>query len=155
MPAVPFETSSTAVELKSAPIVPAWIVEGHPVARACELSRSADDTAFTVVWDCTEGSFVWTYDFDETIHILEGSVILTDGGNPPTRLGAGDVVFFPKGSQVHWQVDGYVRKIAFFRKVVPNPFTGVYKLLRSAKRALRPNAASSAGTALDGLRQSA
>ena len=155
MRAVPFETSSTEVELTSAPIVPAWIVEGQPVARAAEVSRSADDTAFTVIWDCTAGSFVWTYDFDETIHILEGSIVLTDGGNPPTRLGPGDIVFFPKGSQVHWQVEDYVKKIAFFRKVVPNPFTGVYKALRSVKRALRPAASAGTATALDGLRQSA
>ena len=140
LPHIPFQTASTTVELKPAPIVPAWVVAGAPQARASELMRSRDDAAFTVVWDCTAGSFTWTYDFDETIHILEGSIVLTDGGNPPTRLGPGDVVFFPKGSHVHWEVESYVKKIAFFRKVLPNPMTSVYKSLRRVKAMLRGSA---------------
>lgn len=141
MTAVPFETSPTNVELKPAPIVADWILSGNPQARASELMRSRDGQSWTVVWDCTDGSFNWTYHFDETIHILEGSIVLTDGGNPPTRLGPGDVVFFPKGSQVNWQVEGYVRKVAFFRKTLPNPLTVVYKLLRRIKQAFRGSVA--------------
>lgn len=137
MAAVPFQFATTTVALAPAPIVPHWIVGGQPVARASELMRSRDDASFTMVWDCTDGAFEWTYDFDETIHILEGSIVLTDGGNPPTRLGPGDVVFFPKGSKVHWTVEGYVKKVAFFRKVVPNPMTGLYKAARRLKAALR------------------
>lgn len=138
MSAVPFQTASiAATTLSPAPIVPAWVVSGNPQARASELMRSHDDASFTMVWECTGGCFTWTYDFDETIHILEGAIVLTDGGNPPTRLGPGDVVFFPKGSKVHWEVDGYVKKLAYFRKVVPNPLTGVYKSLRRAKAMLR------------------
>lgn len=137
MVAVPFQFSNTRVDLASAPIVPAWIVEGNPQARASELMRSADGTAFTVVWDCTAGKFSWTYHLDETIHILEGSIILTDGGNAPTRLGPGDVVFFPKGSKVHWEVEGYVRKVAFFRQVMPNPLAVAFRLARAAKQALK------------------
>ena len=139
---VPFELSSVSVELKPAPIVPDWVRGGDPVARAAEISRSADGTAFTVIWECTGGKFDWTYDFDETIHILEGSIVLHDCGNAPTRLGPGDVVFFPKGSQVSWEVEGYVKKVAFFRKVVPNPLTGAYRLLRRAKHLLRGGAAT-------------
>jgi uncharacterized cupin superfamily protein len=142
---VPFEHASVAVPLQPSPIVPAWVREGDPVARAAEISRSADGTAFTVVWECTAGKFDWTYDFDETIHIIEGSVVLQDGGNPPTRLGPGAVVFFPKGSQVSWEVEGYVKKVAFFRKVIPNPLSGPYKLLRRLKQAVRGTAAAPAG----------
>ncbi len=137
---VPFETSSVAVPLQPAPIVPAWVRGGNPTARAAEISRSADGSAFTVIWECTAGAFEWTYDFDETIHILEGSIVLRDGGNAPTRLGPGDVVFFPKGSKVYWEVEGYVKKIAFFRKVIPNPLSGPYKMLRRLKQALKGGA---------------
>ncbi|WP_227590544.1 cupin domain-containing protein, partial [Klebsiella aerogenes] len=35
------------------------------------LSWSADGSASTIVWQCTEGRFEWHYDFDETILILE------------------------------------------------------------------------------------
>ena len=139
---VPFETSSVAVPLLPAPIVAAWVRGGTPVARAAEVSRSADGNAFTVIWECTGGAFEWTYDFDETIHILEGSIVLRDGGNAPTRLGPGAVVFFPKGSKVHWEVEGYVKKIAFFRKVLPNPLSAPYRMLRRLKLAISGTSAA-------------
>jgi uncharacterized cupin superfamily protein len=123
--------------MRPSPIVPGWITEGTPVARVAVLSRSDDQTTTTVVWDCTAGKFDWTYDCDETIHIVEGSIVLSDAGNPPKRLGAGDVVFFPKGAQVSWEVDGYVRKVAILRKVVPNPLTIVFKTLRRVKRLIK------------------
>lgn len=142
MRTVPFQSSSTQIELRPAPIVPHWIVDGAPFARATELMRSEDQTAYTVVWDCTAGTFDWTYRFDETIHIVEGSIILSDAGNPPQRLGPGDVVFFPKGSQVRWKVEGYVKKVAFFRKVVPNPLNPAFKALRSLKALLGGSSAA-------------
>ena len=147
MATVPFQASSINADLRASPIVPAWIVAGNPVARATELMRSADLSASTVIWECTAGTFDWTYHCDETIHILEGSIVLSDAGNPPRRLGPGDVVFFPKGSQVRWEVEGYVKKIAFFRSVVPNPLTGVYKVLRKIKRALKSSPKAEASPA--------
>jgi uncharacterized cupin superfamily protein len=37
----------------------------------------------TLIWACTEGKFDWYYDFDETIIVLEGSVVLESEGMPP------------------------------------------------------------------------
>ena len=142
MALVPFETASTTIELQPSPITPEWILRGNPVARGAELSRSADRTTSTVVWDCTPGVFEWRYHCDETIHILEGSIVLTDSFNPARRLGPGDVVFFPKGSVVHWEVETYVKKVAFLRKVVPNPLIPVINILRPIKRFLKRSAAS-------------
>ncbi len=144
MAPVPFQAASTTLDLKPAPINPAWIRDGNPTARAAELSRSADGCAFTVVWECTAGRFDWTYHLDETITILEGSIVLSDGGNAPRRLGPGDVVFFPKGSQVAWEVDGYVKKVAYFRRVLPNPAMVLFRVARALKRRLKgaPPAAS-------------
>jgi uncharacterized cupin superfamily protein len=51
-------------------------IEGNPEARAHLLSTSACGTASTVIWSCTEGKFNWYYHLDETIMILEGSVVL-------------------------------------------------------------------------------
>ena len=133
---VPFQSASTSLELSPSPINPAWIREGNPIARAAELHRSADGTAFTVVWHCTAGKFDWTYHLDETIYIIEGSIVLSDAGNPPRRLGPGDVVFFPKGSQVSWEVEGHVRKVAYFRRVLPAPLMSVFRLARGLKLAL-------------------
>ena len=112
--------SRTDLELKSAPIRPEWVLEGRPAARNRVLSKSRDGTAITLLWDCTAGVFNWVYDTDETIHILEGEVLLTDA-NGTRRIGAGDVVFFPAGSRATWRVDCYVRKLAFFRYALPRP----------------------------------
>src|SRR5215469_3077729 len=53
-------------QLNSAPIVPAWILEGSPAARGKLLSGSTDDKASTYMWDCTAGRFNWFYGCDET-----------------------------------------------------------------------------------------
>lgn len=141
MPATAIVHGQTSVELKSAPIQPDWIRGGNPVARNAELSRSDDRTACTLIWDCTPGQFEWRYDIDETIHILEGSVVLDDGVTPSRRLGPGDVVFFPAGAVVHWTVETHVRKLAFFRRQLPKPLA----LLSRAAHGLRDRLRRPAG----------
>jgi uncharacterized cupin superfamily protein len=113
------EIGNLNVELAPRPIEPSWIVEGKPVASACTLSQSADGTATTIVWHCTEGKFNWYYDFDETILILEGSIVLENETMRPKRYGAGDVIFFKDGAHAKWHVDGHVKKLAFCRKTQP------------------------------------
>ena len=76
--------------LKPAPINADWIIEGAPVARNALLSRSEDGSAFTLIWDCTAGLFEWRYSIDETVYILEGSVIVRGrGGRNPSPRGRG------------------------------------------------------------------
>ena len=113
------ETGNVAVTLTPRPIEPSWITEGNPVAQWHVLSRSADGLATTMVWECSEGRFNWYYDFDETILILEGSIVLESDGMPPTRYTAGDVIFFKDGAHAKWHVEGRVRKLAFCRKTQP------------------------------------
>jgi uncharacterized protein len=115
---------ATAIEgapLRPAPIRAEWIREGSPAARAAELSRSTDGTAVTLVWDCTAGSFDWHFGVDETVHILEGEVVVSAEGFPPHKLTAGDVALFRAGTTSRWQVDRYVRKLAFCRHALPQP----------------------------------
>jgi uncharacterized cupin superfamily protein len=83
------------------------------------LSQSADGLASTIVWECSEGKFNWYYDFDETILILEGSIVLESDAMHPTRYGPGDVVFFRDGAHARWHVEGRVRKLAFCRTTQP------------------------------------
>ena len=137
--------SHTGVELKSAPIEPSWVLEGEPVARNAELSRSQDGTACTLIWDCTPGKFVWHYTTEETIHILQGTIVLDDGHGPARRLGPGDVVFFPAGAKVHWHVVEHVRKLAFFRRQLPKPVEMVVRRLRQAKHVVQRNKAPAKG----------
>ena len=133
------------VQLKSSPINPAWILEGQPVARNAILSTSQDTTACTVLWDCTAGKFNWHYDFDETVHIVEGSVVVSSENTPPKRLVVGDVAFFPVGTKAHWHVETYVRKVAFCRRVLPKqavPFIRVVRRLKTLLGARRTAAPS-------------
>jgi hypothetical protein len=129
-------SSTQAQKLTSSPINKDWILEGQPAAQNTVLSRSADGTACTIMWDCTAGKFRWHYDFDETIHIIEGSVSIDDGAGPRT-VGPGDVVFFPAGTSAVWAVETYVRKLAFCRKILPAPISAAVNMLRSMKAAMR------------------
>jgi uncharacterized cupin superfamily protein len=69
------------------------IIEGNPEARSHKLSASTDGAAATLIWAYTEGKFNWYYDFDETIIILEGSVVLESEGMPPKHYSVGDEIF--------------------------------------------------------------
>jgi uncharacterized cupin superfamily protein len=113
------ETANLNVELTPAPIEPSWIIEGDPRATSCLVSRSTDGLGSTIVWRCTEGKFNWYYDFDETILILEGSIVLESEGMPPTRYGPGDVIFFKDGAHAKWHVEGHVKKLAYCLKTQP------------------------------------
>lgn len=130
--------SKPDADLQPSPINPAWIIEGRPAARNTILSRSEDQTACTIVWDCTQGKFNWYYDFDETVHFIEGSVTIEDGHSPARILGAGDVIFFPAGSHAVWTVDSYIRKVAFCRKVLPGPVGVLIRILRAVKHKVSP-----------------
>lgn len=138
MPTRPVSFANTSVDLAPSPINPAWIIEGRPTARNRILSRSADGTACTIVWDCGSGKFNWHYDFDETVHFLEGSVTIEDGHGPARRLGPGDVIFFPAGSHAVWTVESYIRKIAYCRKILPAPVGSLIKAARAVKHMIRP-----------------
>jgi hypothetical protein len=113
------EIARTAVDLTPRPIEPSWIIEGKPDATWCVLSQSADGLASTMVWHCTAGKFNWYYDFDETILILEGGIVLESDTMPPTRYGPGDVIFFKDGAHARWHIESHVKKLAFCRKTQP------------------------------------
>jgi len=113
------EIAKLTVDLTPRPIEPSWIIEGRPDARWCVLSQSADGLASTMVWHCTSGKFNWYYDFDETILILEGGIVLESDTMPPTRYGPGDVIFFKDGAHARWHIESHVKKLAFCRKTQP------------------------------------
>ena len=140
------ETAKLAVNLTTRPIEPSWIIEGNPVAEWCVLSKSADGLAFTVVWECTEGKFNWYYDFDETILILEGSIVLENDTMKPTRYSAGDVIFFKDGAHARWHVEGRVRKLAFCRTTQPMLFGFALRAFNKLSRTLRPSGKRQTGS---------
>ena len=133
------ETANLAVNLTPRPIEPSWIIEGNPVAQSCVLSRSADGLATTIVWQCSEGKFDWHYDFDETILILEGSIVLENDAMGPTRYGPGDVIFFKDGAHAKWHVEGHVRKLAFCRNTQPAMLGLALRVFSKLKRTVMPS----------------
>lgn len=106
------------VALDDAPINPGWVISGAPRARAGLHSPSIDGRASTHIWDCTAGSFWWTFGDDETVVILEGQVQVTSERGEVRTLSQGDIAYFAGGTRAFWQVDTYVRKIAFCRQVM-------------------------------------
>jgi uncharacterized cupin superfamily protein len=134
MPVPLIETDCCDVDLKPSPIEPSWIIEGHPEARSHMLSISADRAATTVIWACTEGKFNWYYDVDETIMLLEGSVVLESEGLPPKRYGPGDVIFFRSGAHAKWHVEHYVKKVAFLRQTNPAGLGLAVRAINKLKR---------------------
>jgi uncharacterized cupin superfamily protein len=133
------ETGNVAVSLTPRPIEPSWIIEGKPEAKSVVLSQSADGLASTLIWECSAGKFNWYYDFDETISILEGSVILESDTMPPTRYGPGDVIFFKDGAHAKWHIESHVRKLAFCRKTQPVWVGFALRVFLKIKRILMPS----------------
>ena len=128
------ETAHCNMDLKPSPIEPSWILEGNPEARERVLSTSACGTTKTLIWSCTEGKFNWYYDVDETIMILEGSIVLESDGMPPRRYGVGDVILFRHGAHVKWHVEHHVKKIAFFRQTLPFGLGYAVRAINKLKR---------------------
>jgi uncharacterized cupin superfamily protein len=134
------EAAHVAVtDLTPSPIEPSWIIEGNPNAQLSLLSRSADGLAWTVVWQCSDGKFHWYYDFDETILILEGSIVIEGDGMSATRYVAGDVIFFKNGAHAKWHVESQVRKLAFCRRTQPILLSYALRASSKIKRTLMPN----------------
>lgn len=129
-PTIRIEISDKPDALDPAPITPEWIIEGQPEARASAVSSSSDTFTSTFMWSCTAGRFHWHFDDDETVHILEGEVLVTDDDGNTRRLGPGAVALFRKGSHSIWHVPVFVKKIAFIYSPVPAALSLAVRALR-------------------------
>ena len=125
------------VTLMAAPINPAWILAGAPHVRSIEVSRSADGASNTMIWDCTAGTFRWYFGVDETVHIMDGEVIVSDDSGNTRTLRAGDIGFFPAGTWMTWRVETYVRKVAFLRHPLPQPFGALLRVFNYGLNMIR------------------
>ena len=132
------EVADTAVNFSVNPDRAVLIIKGNPVAQSTVLSKSADRLAWTMVWQRSEGMFNWHYDCDETILILEGSVVLENEMMSPTRCVPGDVIFFKNGAHAKWHVEGHVRKLAFLRRTQPFLLGFVLRAFSKIKRTVAP-----------------
>lgn len=64
-------------------------------------------------WVCEPSQFDWEYDSNETAYLYEGKVKVKTGSGE-VEIGAGDLVFFPKGLKCRWNVLEKVRKVYNF-----------------------------------------
>ena len=112
-------------DLDDAALPPSWVLEGSPSPRMRFTAMAADGSTASGIWACNPGKFTFIYDFDEWVHIVSGSVVITAGGFS-REMRAGSVAFFPRGLTTTWHVHDHIHK--FF--VQRNP----PKLVRIARR---------------------
>lgn len=77
-------------------------------ARQEELEKQ--DVFSWPIWTKEVSTFPWTYDDRETCYFLEGEVTVTPEAGEPVRMGAGDLVTFPRGMRCTWEISNPVRK---------------------------------------------
>ncbi|WP_180863064.1 cupin domain-containing protein [Cupriavidus pauculus] len=122
------------------PISPSAIRSGKPLMRCQELSSTVDGAAWTMVWACTRSTFDWYYEFDEVVVILEGSVRVTDRHGATHTLNVGDAGYFPCGTTWFWEVDHYVRKVAFCHNAIPRGLRLPVRVTRRLAREIQVRA---------------
>ncbi|KAJ8759678.1 hypothetical protein K2173_009768 [Erythroxylum novogranatense] len=62
-------------------------------------------------WKGEPGRIPWTFKATETMYLLEGKVtVAVDGHEGSFEIGAGDLVVFPKGMKIIWDVIEAVNK---------------------------------------------
>ena len=106
-------------------------MHGDPRARSVNMLASADGHFDCGVWECSPGKFRIRYRSDELVHILEGNVTVFAGGSTHA-LTAGDVAYFPAGTEAEWDVKHHVKKLWVYR--TPHPPTPVARVTRPLRR---------------------
>ena len=90
------------------------------VMKVIEVRKPTEDELASLgapswpTWGCEVSTFPWAYDAREVGSVLQGRVRGEgrdeDSGIEPAEFGPGDLVTFPKGLKVTWQVTEPVKK---------------------------------------------
>jgi uncharacterized cupin superfamily protein len=97
---------------KSAPPPADLLLSPAPVQHAHQWFADLTGQWSVGVWDTTAyHRKPIPFPRHELMHILEGSVTLTDGAGKAQRFTAGDSFFVPLGAVCDWKSEGYLRKI--------------------------------------------
>jgi uncharacterized protein len=102
-------------KLERGSIPAAWVLSGQPETRSRLLGKSRDRFAYAMLWECGAVSCKWHYAVDEACIVLSGEGFVTGADGVERRVGAGDVAFFPAGTNVTWRVPNHFRKIAVLK----------------------------------------
>jgi uncharacterized protein len=123
-------------DFEPAPILPEWVIAGRPQARAVELVRSPDGTCTSAQWECTAGTFHWFFWVEETVHILDGEVLVRGADGRHALLRKGDVAVMPANTWMVWHIERYVRKLAYCRYPVPRPLGKIVRAVQQVRTRL-------------------
>jgi uncharacterized cupin superfamily protein len=92
----------------------AEIISGNPRQRERIDYGTAETPLISGVWECTQGSFSLTYDFNELATILEGQITLTFPDGSEHNYGPGDTHYAQKGDRATWTIHSEKVRKAFF-----------------------------------------
>lgn len=124
------------VQLETGSIPEQWVLSGDPQTRSKLLVRSSDWIANVVVWECGAVSYKWHYNQDEAYLVLSGEGFMTDEKGVEHRFAAGDVAYFPAGTNSTWRHPDHFRKVAFLKETVSRPVGLALKVWNKLLRVL-------------------
>lgn len=116
------------VELEPTNIPTEWILSGTPKTRSKMLVRTHDWLENIVVWECSPGSYRWTYNQDEAVFVLSGEGIMTNDKGEERRFGPGDMGFFPAGTTCTWHHPVHFKKVAVLKESMWRPLGLSFKV---------------------------
>jgi uncharacterized protein len=109
------------VQLEPGSIPSEWLLSGRPETRSKLLGKSRDRLAYIMLWECGAVSYKWHYNQDEAYIVLSGEGFMTDEQGVERRYGAGDMAFFPAGTNATWRHPDHFRKVAVLKDSVAGP----------------------------------
>ena len=115
-------TGVADTELAPWPLPADWVLDGAPDARGAVLSRSDDSRIIRGVWECTPGTFRWTFSYDETLVVVSGSASVDLDTGERVQLEPGTLAFFGRGHDATWTVHETLRKGFHADSPEPLPF---------------------------------
>lgn len=80
------------------------VLEGEPNARIHWIRREGTGTQAVGIYRGDPASFRYSWETDETIHVLEGTVRIELDGGDAVELGVGDVASFTAGASGIWHI---------------------------------------------------
>jgi uncharacterized cupin superfamily protein len=88
-------------------------VEGDARAQVhwLRVSGPGEPPYYAGLWTAQPSVFNYTFELNETLHVLEGHVVVRQEGGPTLDLRAGDVATFPRGAVTRWEVREPFKKV--------------------------------------------
>lgn len=88
------------------------VLGDEPIATRIAIPfQSEDGRILSGVWEADPGLSRWEFTTrGESIHVLEGRMVVTEDGGEPVTVEAGTAAFFPIGWKGTWDVQERIRK---------------------------------------------